>query len=247
VDPVKGDAAGSATKRVAQCQPSSDQTFGGIFMSDAAAAIDPEFPENIEFLGFVGGWYCDFGIDTVEELFYLIRTNDADWLELVVRYSGKITSRKCVVSVPRQGSEREAAARLLDAHVRGWIYYGCPVQPYWIGLLTSSELERIVGAITDEFERNSRAAEKEQGQHEAPIIKMARELNLNPKPVGHNKTVWIADCPRRSHWIMISPSLNEFGCGYCRRKGGPKERRSFVLQPDTWAVGIKPDEQRSSK
>jgi hypothetical protein len=196
-------------------------------MSDAAAAIDPEFPENIEFLGFVGGWNCDFGVDTAEKLFYLIRTNDADWLEVAVRYSEKIMSRKCVVSVPRQGSKREAAARLLDAHVRSRIYYGFPVPPYRKGLLTSGELENIVGAVTDEFERNSRAAQKEQDQHEAPIIKMARELNLNPKPAGHNNTAWIADCPRRSHWIMISPSLNEFGCGYCRRKGGPKELKEF--------------------
>jgi hypothetical protein len=49
-------------------------------MSDAAAATDPNFPQNIEYLGFVGGWNCDFGIDAAEELFYLIRTNDGDWL-----------------------------------------------------------------------------------------------------------------------------------------------------------------------
>jgi hypothetical protein len=196
-------------------------------MSYAAVATYPEFPQNVEFLGFVGGWNCDFGIDTAEQLFYLIRTNDADWLEVAVRYSEKIMSRKCVVSVPRQGSTREAAARLLDAHVRSRVYCGFPVPPYRRGLLTSGELENIVGAVTDEFERNSRAAQKEQGLHEAPIIKMARELNLNPKPAGHSNTAWIADCPRRSHWIMISASLNEFGCGYCRRKGGPKELKEF--------------------
>jgi hypothetical protein len=27
---------------------------------------------------------------------------------------------------------------------------------------------------------------------------------------------------------MISPSANEFGCGYCRRKGGPAELKEFV-------------------
>ena len=117
-------------------------------MSNAASATDPEFPQNIEFLGFVGGWNCDFGIDTAEELFYLIRTNDADWLEVAVRYSERIMSRKCVVSVPRQGSKREAAARLLDAHVRSRVHYGFPVPPYRKGLLTSGELENIVGAVT---------------------------------------------------------------------------------------------------
>ena len=47
---------------------------------------------HAEFLGFIGGWDCDIGIDTVHNLFYLIRTNDLDWLEMVVRYSNKITS-----------------------------------------------------------------------------------------------------------------------------------------------------------
>jgi hypothetical protein len=194
-------------------------------MSNVTGTTDPEFPQNIEFLGFIGSWSCDFGIDLAEELFYLIRTNDADWLEVVVRYSEKIMSQKCLASIPRQGSKRESAARLLDAYVRSRLFYSFPMPPYRSGLLlTSGELENIVAAVTDEFERNSRAAERE---HEAPIIKMARELNLNPKPAGHNNTAWIADCPRRSHWIMISPSVNEFGCGYCRRKGGPKELKDF--------------------
>jgi hypothetical protein len=196
-------------------------------MSDAAAATNLEFPPNIEFLGCVGSWNCDLGIDTVEELFYLIRTNDADWLEVVVRYSGKIMSQKIAGSIPRQCSKREAAARLLNAHVRSQVHYSFPVPPYRKGLLTSNELENIVGAVADEFERNRRVAAEEQCRHEAAIIKMARQLSLNPRPAGHNNTAWIADCPRGSHWIMISTSLNEFGCGYCRRKGGPQELRAF--------------------
>jgi hypothetical protein len=197
-------------------------------MSDAAAANNPGFPQNIDFLGFVGGWNCDFGIDRAEELFYLIRTNDADWLEVVVRHSKKIISQKCVARIPRQGSKREAAARLLDAHVRSQVHYSFPVPPFRSGmLLTSGELDNIVRAVTGELDRNSRAAEKDQARHEAPIITMARELKLNPKPAGHNKSAWIADCPRRSHWIMIAPSVNEFGCGYCRRKGGPQELKEF--------------------
>lgn len=35
------------------------------------------------------------------------------------------------------------------------------------------------------------------------------------------------DCARRSHFIMISPAHNEFGCGYCKRAGGPAELQAF--------------------
>ena len=76
------------------------------------------FRKNVEFLGFIGGWDCYVGIDTVHTLFYLIRTKDRDWLEAVVKYSNRIISRSCVMSIARHGSKREAAARLVDAHVR---------------------------------------------------------------------------------------------------------------------------------
>jgi len=187
------------------------------------------FPENVEFLGFVGGWDCFIGVDTVHTLFYLIRTKDLDWLEAVVKYSSTIMSRDCVMSAPRHGSnKREAAARLLDAHVRSRVHHECPVPPYQSGLLTNGELEGIVGAIAEELKRNSRVAEEEQRRHEAPIIKMARELGLDPRPAGHNDSAWMASCPRsRNHWIMISSSHNEFGCGYCRHRGGPPELRAF--------------------
>jgi hypothetical protein len=72
----------------------------GFLMSTAehAAHTDPEFfPENVEFLGFICGWDCYVGVDTVHTLFYLIRTKDRDWLETVVKYSNRIISRSCVM------------------------------------------------------------------------------------------------------------------------------------------------------
>jgi hypothetical protein len=96
----------------------------------------------------------------------------------------------------------------------------------WV-ILTSGELKSIVGAIAEELKHNNQKAEEKQRQHEAPIISLAQELGLNPMPAGHNSDAWMADCPRRSHWIMISPSLNEFGCGYCRRKVDPAELQAF--------------------
>ncbi len=201
-----------------------------------AARTDPEFfPENVEFLGFIGGWDCYTGVDTIQILFYLIRTKDLDWLEVVLKYSNSIMSRNCAVSIPRHGSKkREAATQLLDVYVRSRVHYECPVPPYQSGLLTNGELESIVGAIAEELTRNSRVAAEEQCRHEATIIKVARELRLYPRPAGHNSCAWMANCPQSSnHWIMISPEHNEFGCGYCRRKGGPQELRAFydVVHP----------------
>jgi len=96
------------------------------------------------------------------------------------------------------------------------------------GLLTSQEMADIVDALEQELRRNTVAAEADQQSDEAAIITAARDLNLNPRPAGHSSTAWIADCAHRPHFIMISPSSNEFGCGYCKRCGGPAGLRAFA-------------------
>jgi hypothetical protein len=132
-------------------------------MEKQTAHTDPEFfPENVEFLGFIGGWNCETDVDTLHMLFYLIRTKDLDWLEAVTKDSNKIISRKCVISVPRGGSKREAAARLLDAYVRSRVHYECPVPPSRSGLLTNAELKTIVLTIADERERNRASVRRTQ-------------------------------------------------------------------------------------
>jgi hypothetical protein len=194
-----------------------------------ATHSDPELvPENVEFLEIIGGWDSNVGIDTVQSLLYLIRTKDQDWLEAVAKYSNQIISRNYVASIPRHGSKREAAARLVDAYVRSRVHYEWPVRPYRSGLLAKGELEGIVGAIAELLERNSEMAAEKQRRREAPIIKMARELGLDPRPAGQNDSARMANCPQSSnHWIMISSEHDTFGCGYCRRKGGPQELRAF--------------------
>ena len=57
---------------------------------------------------------------------------------------------------------------------------------------------------------------------------MARALGLGPRPAGRNDSDWMASCPRTSsHWIMISPPRDEFGCEHCDRKGGPADLQAF--------------------
>jgi hypothetical protein len=196
---------------------------------------------------FVGAWDNDVGIDCLHEALFLARDNWQDLLWSITTYSEESTKQNlaaresgdpgwvkskvtcgCVAGAPRHGTKNEAAKRLLDALVRARVHFEFPRPPYLSGLLTTDKLAEIVGAVTEELEHNARAAEAMQRGYEAPIIEQARKLGLNPRPAGHNDSAWMADCPRRSHFIMLSPSLNEFGCGYCRRKGGPVELEVFA-------------------
>ena len=200
-------------------------------------------PDNARF---VGAWHLNLGIEDVHEALFLVRDSDQDSLWSITTLSEKITKtilarRKtrepgwfespidsgCVVSLSRHGTMRDASRRLVDAVVRARVHISSAGPPYLSGLLTSSTLAGIIGAIAEELGRNRRAARAAQRRNTAPIIQVAQELGLDPRPAGHSSSAWIADCPRRSHWLMISASRNDFGCGYCRRNGGPTELRAF--------------------
>ena len=52
------------------------------------------------------------------------------------------------------------------------------------------------------------------------LIKCCKSIGLNPYPEGGIITNWQASCPSGgNHQIMISTKSNEWGCGYCRKKG----------------------------
>jgi hypothetical protein len=196
---------------------------------------------------FVGAWDNEVGIFDINEALFLVRNDRQDLLWSLTTHSEKTTRENldaresgdlawikseitcgCVAGAPREGTQSEAATRFLDALVRARVHHQFPRPPYLPGLLTIAELAEIVRAVTEESERNSLAAEAAQQRQKAQIVEVASELGLNPRPAGHNDSAWIADCPRRSHFLMLSPSLNEFGCGYCRRKGDAAELRMFV-------------------
>src|SRR5262245_18689794 len=196
---------------------------------------------------FVGAWDNDLGIDNINEALFLVRDERQDLLWSLTTNSEKTTRESldaresgdpawikseitygCVAGAPRDGTQSEAATRLLDALVRARVFYQFPRPPYLPGLLTSAELSDIARAVSDELEHNARAAKATQQCQKAQIIEVASELGLDPRPAGHNDSAWIADCPRRSHTLMLSPSLNEFVCGYCRRKGVAAVLRAFV-------------------
>jgi len=61
-----------------------------------------------------------------------------------------------------------------------------------------------------------------------PILHAARELKLDPEPSGTSPGSWQARCPATQHYLMIQAHNGEFGCGYCRWRGGVNELRKFV-------------------
>ena len=129
-----------------------------------------------------------------------------------------------------QGTPEAAAAFLFTSLQRAHFPYTSAVGPFIGGLLSSETIGALVDDLHREWDRNRQEAIAEAERNPPPIVLLARELQLNPRPEGHNATAWVANCPSgRGHTIMVSGSSNQFGCGYCRKKGGPEELRAFWL------------------
>ena len=99
-----------------------------------------------------------------------------------------------------------------------------PVKFLAEGLLLRSDYEGINQRQRATIRRNQEAANK----RETKIIKVAIELGLHPQPPLLNPKLWSATCPGTKHKLFINARKNEFGCGYCCRKGGPTDLRAFV-------------------
>jgi len=110
------------------------------------------------------------------------------------------------------------AGRVAHAGCRG---------PFEGGLLGGEELAREVADLDAGLALETLAAQEAERLNPSPILVAARELGLDPRPAGHNPAAWWANCPTgRGHSVMISSASNQFGCGYCRIKGGPEELRA---------------------
>lgn len=62
----------------------------------------------------------------------------------------------------------------------------------------------------------------------ASTFRVARKLGLFPQPTGTGPDLWQARCPGAGHPLYVNAEVNEFGCGWCRCKGGVKDLRVFV-------------------
>ncbi len=98
------------------------------------------------------------------------------------------------------------------------------------GLLTGADWRAAVDALTREFEANRGAAMERDARVPSVLVETARALRLQPEPSRTSPTSWSANCPGTHHWISINAESERWGCGYCKRNGGPEELWAFVTE-----------------
>lgn len=74
-------------------------------------------------------------------------------------------------------------------------------------------------------------------------IAFLRKNKLNPKPSGNNSNSWIAKCySEGNHFIQVVTTKDEWGCGYCNKKGTITEMKKWL-----WEIAMKKDQKNLSK
>ena len=129
-----------------------------------------------------------------------------------------------------EGTDKDAARGLLEAYfyvitqyvsMRGFIKHG---------MLVGVDYHRTLDGIEKRRDLFAEAARRQAENTPSALVEAAEELDLCPVPSGTSGHSWYGNCPGTNHRLMISAGSEEFGCGYCRVKGGVEELRAFVAK-----------------
>lgn len=155
--------------------------------------------------------------------------------DALLAFGQKVTP---TMSVPRSGSFDESLLGLLSA------FFSTPAGAVAgieritaTAYINKAHLRVILECI--ESYREKRRLEREEyilqaRDNETEIVHVARELGLAPVPSGDGPAAWAARCPgqRGRYTLWLSAKSDQFGCPYCRVKGGVDELRAFVAKED---------------
>ena len=160
----------------------------------------------------------------------LLAQRSLDRTDCLLAFGQKVS---CTISVPRSGSFDESLLGLLS------VFFTTPAgaiasvdRVIAAAYINKAHVRTLLSCIDGYRERKRVQSEeysRQARENETEIIHVARELGLNPEPAGIGPIQWNARCPgARGHQIMITTSDDQFGCGYCRVRGGVEELRKFA-------------------
>ena len=203
------------------------------------AAPDATAPDDAEF---VCAYENNLGIESEEEVAFIERTAERDvlWIaydmgpeeptlragQLAKSVPDLAAALRPAVSRPRDGDTLAACGGLLNILFRARVGFSWPSRFLAEGVVTRQDFDRVVGALKAELDANAAKARNS----ETEIVKIARDLGLDPRPNGKSANRWHATCPKTNHHLEINASRNEFFCGWCKRKGGLDALRDFAAQ-----------------
>jgi hypothetical protein len=186
---------------------------------------------------FICAYDVDVGIGCHREAAFLVqRETDELWiipdppLDLIQAHAagmGSANIKAMLTVVARHQPNRLRSAEvMLDALFEARVGFAWPAAHLVGGIIDKTAFTEIVGNLRCRLDRKAAA----RSHSDSAIVRAAKECELDPRPSGTSAVAWIANCPGTSHWLMIGADSNTWGCGWCKRRGGPDELRAFVIE-----------------
>ena len=93
-------------------------------------------------------------------------------------------------------------------------------------IFSEFEYNDLIDELNQEIEREKLRAR----ENKSAIIYYSEEQGLSPTPTGTQQDHWYARCPNSIgfHTIMVSAAKNQWGCGYCCRKGNLADLETWI-------------------
>ena len=152
--------------------------------------------------------------------------------ELVILRVDHVKKRKHEISIPLDG-QSGSLKETLEAYLleMSTDYLGFTGEPLYrhSDLFTVDEFAAIVSQAKSILKEENKRAKQLARENE--LLAFFQEKGFDPRPHGEDLTNWTVSCPSgKGHPAMISSTSNEWGCGYCKRKGGLEELKAWMAE-----------------
>jgi hypothetical protein len=160
--------------------------------------------------------------DIPVEIFY--RINNDNYIQFIDYHTSK-TPIIFAQYKRTSASLRENLKAILQEYVEFSTLFNGQARFLKSGFLTEFDYKQIISDIKEKHIKKELEARK----NETPLIKYISSLDLELMPKGDDPNNWISKCPNgRKHFLMISTLNDEWGCGYCKKKGKLNDLKKWV-------------------
>lgn len=185
----------------------------------------------------------EYLMDTIETMWdidvkYFYRVTDDNYIQLATKFDDGELLLSAQFKL-RFKNLKENIIFIVKENIEAYLpYEGFPVFQKST-IFSEDEFDGIIQKMKDE-----KLAVMEQAKlNQTPLINFLREQNLFPRPTGNNPNSWAANCPcGGNHFIMVVTKEDEWGCGYCKRKGKLPELKQWLQE-----IKIKKDQKKLSR
>jgi hypothetical protein len=89
--------------------------------------------------------------------------------------------------------------------------------------------EEFENELIEKLKSEKRLIHEKTKSNQTPLITYLKEQGLAPTPSENHIGSWVAKCPNaKKHFIKITTKNDQWGCGYCKKKGGLKDLKTWI-------------------